>query len=120
MSEKMKIVIATAEVNRDAVEEILRKLTMLTGATVTPQVCTEAASEPEPKQTPETPKACTPAPEVKEVSIQDLRTKVIELSQVGKKKDAAKIIHEYAEKVPQIPEDKRAEVMDRLLELEAV
>lgn len=28
MSEKMKIVIATAEVNRDAVEEILRKLSL--------------------------------------------------------------------------------------------
>ena len=74
--------------------------------------------------TPETPQAEeTPAPEVKEatapqeapeITAADIQRKVVALSAAGKKAEVKAIVNDYATKVSAIPEDKRAEVWERL------
>lgn len=59
----------------------------------------------------ETPKA----PAVKR---EDVRGKVVKLCAAGKKEEVKKIVTEYAEAVKDIPEDKLAEVFEKLTALE--
>lgn len=53
-----------------------------------------------------------------EVSVDDVRSKVITLSAAGLKQQAREIVHAYAEKVSDIPADKCAEVLAKLKKLE--
>lgn len=76
-------------------------------------------SEPaaEPVQTPaEEPKA--EAPKAPQVSVAELQAKVVELVSAGKRDEAKAVVNEYAERVSDIPEDKRHEVMQKLAALE--
>lgn len=59
----------------------------------------------------ETPKAPT-------VKREDVRGKVVKLCAAGKKEEVKKIVTEYAEAVKDIPEDKLAEVFEKLTALE--
>lgn len=73
------------------------------------------AAEAEPvKDAPNKPTEAT-APQV---TIEDIRGKVLALTGAGKKDEVRAIIHQYATKVPDIPEDKRAEVLEKLTKLE--
>lgn len=76
----------------------------------TPQPEPEAATVAKPDPVAE----AKPAPTVAE-----LQQKVIALVNKGKKADVAAIVKSYAATVSGIPEDKRAEVMDKLNALEA-
>lgn len=53
-----------------------------------------------------------------EVTIEDIRGKVLELTGAGKREQVSAIIKDYAEKVSSIPVDKRAEVLEKLNKLE--
>ena len=53
-----------------------------------------------------------------EVSVDDVRSKVITLSAAGLKQQAREIVHAYADKVSDIPADKCAEVLAKLKKLE--
>lgn len=55
---------------------------------------------------------------VPEVTVEDIRSKVLTLTGAGKKDEVRAIVKEYAEKVGDIPADKRAEVIERLTALE--
>ena len=52
------------------------------------------------------------------VTVEDLRASVGRLIKMGRKAQAREVVKSYAESVPQIPEDKRAEALHRLIELE--
>lgn len=60
----------------------------------------------------------TQTDEAKKVSRADVRAKFVELSGKGKKEEAKTIIQAYAPKVPDLPEDKLAEILDKLNKLE--
>ena len=57
----------------------------------------------------------SPAPEV---TVEDIRSKVLQLTGAGKKDEVRVIVKAYAEKVGDIPADKRAEVLEKLTALE--
>jgi hypothetical protein len=69
--------------------------------------------EPKHFEAPEEP----PKP-VRVVELAEIQRKVVELSTAGKKAEAREIITAYAAKISGIPEDKRAEVLDKLNALE--
>jgi hypothetical protein len=90
--------------------------------TIKPTESTPAApqSEPaaEPVQTPaEEPKA-KEEPKAPTVSVAELQAKVVELVSAGKRDAVKAIVNEYAERVGDIPEDKRHEAMQKLEALE--
>lgn len=84
-----------------------------------------AAEQPEP-QAEELPGQMSfddaPEPEIEAnkppVSLADIQKKVVGLSTAGKKAEVKAVIQAYAPKVSAIPEDKLAEVMEKLTELE--
>lgn len=78
-------------------------------APATPQPEAEAATTAEPDPVAE----AKPAP-----TTQELQQKVIALVNKGKKADVSAIVKSYAATVSGIPEDKRAECMERLNALE--
>lgn len=73
----------------------------------------------EPKQTqPKEENPTQPKIEPPAITVEDIRSKVLTLTGAGKKDEVRAIIKEYAEKVGDIPADKRAEVLKRLTSLE--
>lgn len=60
----------------------------------------------------------TPTDTAKKVSRTDVRAKFVELSGKGKKEEAKAIIQAYASKIPDLPEDKLEEILDKLNKLE--
>lgn len=58
------------------------------------------------------------APEAPTVTREDVRGKVVKLCAAGKKEDVKKVVTAYAEAVKDIPEDKLAEVFEKLTALE--
>jgi hypothetical protein len=58
------------------------------------------------------------APEAPTVTRKDVRGKVVKLCAAGKKEDVKKVVTAYAEAVKDIPEDKLAEVFEKLTALE--
>lgn len=82
-----------------------------------PQKSTEADKvETTPTET-ETPKAAE-KPVAPAVSEEDLRSKYMDLAATKKREQARAILTSYAEKISLIPEDKRAEVLEKLSALE--
>lgn len=94
----------------------------------TPEATQEEAPKAEPVQTPAEEvrfwDTTLEAPEAKEepkaptVSVAELQAKVVELVSAGKRDEAKAVVNEYAERVSDIPEDKRHEVMQKLAALE--
>ena len=84
-----------------------------------PTHATEATEAPteKPAEAPKEKPAEEAAP-FAEVSVDDVRSKVITLSAAGLKQQAREIVHAYAEKVSDIPADKCAEVLAKLKKLE--
>ena len=58
------------------------------------------------------------AEEPKKIELFDIQRKVVELAAAGKKAAVRELITSYAERVSTIPEDKRAEVYQKLIALE--
>ena len=88
-----------------------------------PEITADEPQPVEPKQTqPEPEKAAAPKDEddspTPEVTVEDIRSKVLQLSGAGKKDAVRAIITQYAPKVTDIPADKRAEVLEKLTALE--
>lgn len=83
-----------------------------------PEKPTEAENEPESEAPTES--EAVEVDEPKTVELSDLQQKVIALVRAGKKDKVQSIVNEYAERVSAIPEDKRAEVWDKLTALEEV
>lgn len=80
------------------------------------------APKPEPVE-PVTPAEETPAqaaepPAAPAVTVAEVQQKVVQLSAAGKKDAVREIVKAYADRVSAIPEDKLAEVMDKLTALE--
>jgi DNA replication initiation complex subunit (GINS family) len=73
-----------------------------------------------PTEAPETADApvAEPTEEREPVKREDVQRKVVELSSAGKKAEVRDIVKAYADKVSAIPEDKLAEVFDKLTALE--
>ena len=69
---------------------------------------------PEPEEPKSDEKPASPA-----VTVEDLRSKYMELSATPKRDQARAIIKAYSEKISEIAEDKRAEVLAKLNELGA-
>lgn len=106
----------------DALRQVLDKLAP---TTVTVGMDTlRALAQPEPAPVPETApaepeKPAQPAePPQATVSAEQLQSKVLDLISAGKKAEVKAIIKQYAERVSAVPEDKRAEVMQKLAALE--
>ena len=109
-------------------------ITMTKAAQEEAETPTAEAKEPTPTTNPpepETPVETAPehpldvlpfekptAPEAPTVTREDVRGKVVKLCAAGKKEDVKKIVTEYAEAVKDIPEDKLAEVFEKLNALE--
>lgn len=53
-----------------------------------------------------------------QVTIEDIRSKVLELTGAGKRDEVRALVKAYADKVTDIPEGKRAEVLKKLTKLE--
>ena len=84
-----------------------------------PAETTQPEQEPTPEAEPATKPSNEPTKETApQVTIEDIRGKVLELTGAGKKDEVRAIIHQYATKVPDIPENKRAEVLEKLTKLE--
>jgi hypothetical protein len=66
----------------------------------------------------ETPTAATEANDAPPVKREDVQKKVVELSAAGKKDAVKAVVTAYAKNVSGIPEDKLAEVLDKLTALE--
>lgn len=64
--------------------------------------------KPEPEEAP------AEKPEAPKVKVEDVQQKVVALSAAGKKAEVRDIVKAYADKVSAIPEDKLAEVMQKL------
>lgn len=79
----------------------------------TPQKAPEAEQAATTSPEPETPKAPSPA-----VTVDDLRSKYMTLAATEKREQARTLLKLYADKISDIPEDKRAEVLEKLTELE--
>lgn len=69
---------------------------------------------PEPAPVEEAPKK----PEAPAVKMEDVQQKVVALSAAGHKEEVRTIVTAYAPRVSGIPEDKLAEVMEKLVKLE--
>lgn len=66
-------------------------------------------AEPEPQETPQETEPTAPS-----VTKADVQSKAMSLSQAGKKAEVKAIVTEYADRISAIPEDKLAEVMEKL------
>lgn len=97
-------------------------LAVQAGETLKPEPVAEAPkAEPTPEPVApkaEEPKAEPTAEPVKEVTVEELRAKVMQLINAGKKDATRAIITSYAPNVTEIPADKRAEVLKKLNALE--
>lgn len=106
---------------RDAIIYSIDHAEELRATSKTTQAPTEE-TKPEPVE-PVTPAEETPAQPVEEpaapaVKLTDVQQKVVALSAAGKKDAVRDIIKAYADRVSAIPEDKLAEVLDKLKALE--
>lgn len=83
-----------------------------------PAVQEPTNTQPEPeKPTEPEPENDSPAP-VPEVTVGDIRSKYMSLATTPKKEEARMLIKLYADKITDIPEDKIAEVLQKLAALE--
>lgn len=108
MDEKLDAILAGINAVMDGIQDVLRRLPLPEDAA--------PAEQPAPRVAPPAPE---PAPEQpQEYTLEDVRRKVVDLTTAGKKAQVREIVKSYAETVSGLPEDKFAEIMDRLTALE--
>lgn len=121
------ITVELCQEDRARIDKVIDLLTLSTGQRC--QSCAEAVQTVVSELTPveftkDTPEEETPAEITQEddtapqVSRADVQKKVIDLSAAGKKAEVREIVTAVATKVSDIPEDKLAEVWDKLNKLE--
>ena len=94
----------------------LRAFCELTGIRVAADVAQAQQEAPVPTAAEKA--AVDPDLKPEKVTVEDLRDSVGRLIKMGRKAQAREVVKSYAESVPQIPEDKRAEALHRLIDLE--
>lgn len=101
---------------------ILDQVRSLGTAPSAPEIKAQDTQKDEPANTSPEPEKPTQAKNegdtAPEITVDDIRSKVLTLTGAGKKDEVRAIVKEYAEKVGDIPADKRAEVHKRLSALE--
>lgn len=123
------ITLPTIESKLDRIIELLEQLTTHDCSKCTESVVKFVASELKPAEEVEeevpghlsfdtAPVAETPAPEKPQVKLADVQKKVVDLSTSGQKDAVKAIIQAYAPRVSAIPENKLAEVLEKLTALE--
>lgn len=84
-----------------------------------PAETTQPEQTPAPKEEPATEPSNKPTEvTAPQVTIEDIRGKVLALTGAGKRDEVRALVKAYADKVTDIPEDKRAEVLEKLTKLE--
>lgn len=119
---RLDALITELRVSSDTLELIRLALTNagtpFPAAPVQPQTEPKLAAEAEPTPEPEKPaEAQEPVQDVLQMRA-SLQKKIVELTTAGKKAAVKEIVQAYATKVSAIPEDKLAEVLSKLTELE--
>lgn len=121
------ITLPTIESKLDRIIELLEQFTAHDCSKCTESVVKFVASELGQNEQPEPEKeeipgqevlVETPAPEKPAVKLADVQKKVVDLSTAGKKDAVKAVIQAYAPRVSAIPEDKLAEVLEKLTALE--
>lgn len=121
------ITLPTVEAKLDRIIDLLEQLTTHDCSKCTESVVKFVASElgqteqaePQKEETPGQVNLFeTPAPEKPAVKLADVQKKVVDLSTAGKKDAVKAVIQAYAPRVSAIPEDKLAEVLEKLTALE--
>lgn len=121
------ITVELCQEDRARIDKVIELLTPSTGqrcqscADVVQQALTEQPPVEFTKDTPAEEKPAEPvrvADTAPQVSKADIQQKVIQLSAAGKKAEVREIVTAVATKVSDIPEDKLAEVWDKLAALE--
>lgn len=121
------ITLPTIESKLDRIIELLEQFTTHDCSKCTESVVKFVASELGQNEQPEPEKeeipgqevlVDTPAPEKPAVKLADVQKKVVDLSTAGKKDAVKAVIQAYAPRVSAIPEDKLAEVLEKLTALE--
>lgn len=121
------ITLPTVEAKLDRIIELLEQFTTHDCSKCTESVVKFVASElgqteqaePEEEEIPGPVKPVeTPAPEKPAVKLADVQKKVVDLSTAGQKDAVKAVIQAYAPRVSAIPEDKLAEVLEKLTALE--
>lgn len=109
------------DVISDTLELIRLALTNAGTPFPTAPVQLRSAPEPQPQAEPTPEPEATAAPweeAFPAVKLADVQKKVVDLSTSGKKDAVKEIVHAYAPRVSAIPENKLAEVLAKLTELE--
>lgn len=121
------ITLPTVEAKLDRIIELLEQVTTHGCSKCTESVVKFVASELGQTEQPEPEKeeipgqevlVETPAPEKPAVKLADVQKKVVDLSTAGQKDAVKAVIQAYAPRVSAIPEDKLAEVLEKLTALE--
>jgi hypothetical protein len=121
------ITLPTVEAKLDRIIELLEQFTTHDCSKCTESVVKYVASElgqteqaePQKEEIPgQEVLVDTPAPEKPVVKLADVQKKVVDLSTAGKKDAVKAVIQAYAPRVSAIPEDKLAEVLEKLTALE--
>lgn len=100
-------------------DNCVRLVTDICAAKDTPKNDAQEPEAAEPEQTqPENETPTEPKAEAVEVTEEDIRSKYMALAATPKKKEAHALIKSYANKISEIPEDKRAELLEKLTALE--
>lgn len=113
---KLDALIQEAKVISDTMELIRQALTNGAIPAAAP-ADPEADFAPE-EEAPAAPQEAKDEPSVPWVTMADIQKKVVDLTTAGKKPAVKKLLQKYAPKVTAIPEDKFAEVLEKLTALE--
>lgn len=112
--------LALADQDRERIDKLIAALDQLVpvgfGEIKEPAQPAEATIQPEPGQSTEP--APAPVADTPVVTAEEVQAEVVKLISANKKAEVKDIIKKYATRVSEIPEGKRADVMDELKALE--
>lgn len=108
-----RIVIELCPEDRERLDRVIRAMERVTGLGEAAEPAAPSIVEPVVVAD-----AVVPEPETI-VTEEDIRQAYIRLARTHKKAQAQQLIKQYADKISDVPADKRAEVLDKLTALEA-
>ena len=111
------------DVISDTLELIRLAITKSTAVPIPQAVAADQPADPEAdfapeEEAPAAPQEAKDEPSVPWVTMADIQKKIVDLTIAGKKSAVKKLLQAYATKVSAIPEDKYAEVLEKLTALE--
>lgn len=113
--QEIKVTVELCTEDRGRLDAILAALQNAGTPYPAPKV-PQPMESPAKAETPDTAPQDAPS-EDRSITAADIQRKVVALSAAGKKAEVKAIVNDYAAKVSAIPEDKRAEVWERLNKL---